>query len=79
MFSSRTERELVALLCPGNEQHRMHITAEWLPNDFEIRTIFYDHLSMCFEIIVTHPSFAPVPDGERCPYLGLVYAVLTKD
>lgn len=39
-----------------------------VPEGAKVRETQYDFLTGSFQFIIEHPSFAPVPPGERIPY-----------
>lgn len=40
---------------------------EGVPEDARAQRVWHDPLERCFRVLVEHPSFAEVPDGERPP------------
>lgn len=57
------EHTLCALL-------RGKIKAAEIPEGMEVVRSFYDTSRMGFGVVVEHPSFDPIPDGDLIPHFG---------
>lgn len=64
--------DVLAALCWQDNEFLTLLDMTGLPDGIEVVSLHADELPRCFRIVVYHPSFDVVPEGERPPELPLM-------
>ena len=78
----RIEEHLMihAIVGMGGEKYRLpQFEVSGLPIDYRVERVFHDPMRAAFMVMVSHPSFDPVPGGDMVPEIRVSFKLATND